>query len=233
MIVPTKGRPENAQRLLHAVNQTAGDELDRLVFAIDSNEPLAEEYQRIVPAEDGPDGWDWVRIFPVTADPQRMGPVLNTVAGLFAAQGKYTHIGFMGDDHVPRTRNWDEELVGSLAAKPGVAYGNDLAQGGKLPTACVISAEIIRSLGYMCPPAQEHLYLDDFWKTLGCSTRLVYRNDVVIEHLHPNYGKARWDTGYAEANSHDQYAKDQHAYSDFITGRWLADLARLKKDLGL
>lgn len=231
MIVPTKGRPENAERLLHAVNQTAGDELGRLVFATDSSEPLAEAYQRIVPVDGA--NWDWVRIFPVTAKPQRMGPVLNTVASLFAAQGKYTHIVFMGDDHVPRTSNWDEELVRSLGGKPGVAYGNDLAQGEKLPTACVISADIIRSLGYMCPPAQEHLYLDDFWKTLGCSTRLVYRNDVVIEHLHPNYGKARWDEGYAAANSTNQYAKDQHAYSDFMTGRWLADRARLKKDLGL
>jgi hypothetical protein len=232
MIVPSKSRPENASRLVQAVNETAGDELGLLLIAIDHDEPRAAEYQEAIPVDEEYDGWDWVKLVRAQAEPQRMGPVLNRVALEYAANADY--IGFLGDDHLPRTDNWDEELIAALGGRPGVAYGNDLAQGEKLPTACIVSSDIIRSLGYLCPPGQDHLYLDDFWKTLGLELgNLCYHEGVVIEHLHPTVGKAGWDDSYQENNHPVQYAKDQHAYSDFITGRWLTDRAKLKKDLGL
>ncbi len=222
VIVPSKGRPDNVARLVEAVNATADDVLDKLVIAVDPGEPLTEQYEKAV--RKGEPGWDWIALEAVEAQPQRMGPVLNAAAVKYA--GQYDHVGFMGDDHFPRTPHWDTELVASLGGGPGIAYGNDLAQGEALPTACAISSDIIRALGYMCPPAQEHLYLDDFWKRLGLLVgNLAYRGDVVIEHLHPNYGKARWDDGYAGTNSADQYSRDRAAYAQFD---WEDCLARLR-----
>jgi hypothetical protein len=232
MVVPSKGRPQNASRLIQAVNETAGDELERLVIAIDYQEPLAAEYQGVIPVGEEWDSWDWVSLAHVQAEPQRMGPVLNRVALEYARDSDY--VGFMGDDHLPRTDKWDEELIETLGDRPGVAFGNDLAQGEKLPTACLVSSDIIRSLGYLCPPGLDHLYLDDFWKVLGLELgNLCYHEGVVIEHLHPVVGKADWDDSYQENNHPMQYAKDQRAYSEFITGRWPTDRAKLKKDLGL
>src|SRR5579859_5879697 len=155
MIVPSKGRPENASRLLHAVNETAGDELEKLVFAIDRGEEKAAEYRSVIPEDMEYHSWDWASVARVEAEPQRAGPVLNAVAVDYAARCDY--LGFMGDDHLPQTHFWDEELIAVLNGRPGVAYGNDLIQGEKLPTACVISADIVRVLGYMCPPGLEHL----------------------------------------------------------------------------
>jgi hypothetical protein len=232
VIVPSKGRPLNAARLIEAVDSTAGDELTRLVIAVDQDEPLAAEYREAVPLSSTGQDWSWVRLVPVTASPQRMGPVLNQVA--VEAARDFGYVGFMGDDHLPVTSNWDIELTDALDGRPGVAYGNDRVKGQELPTAVVMSADIIRSLGYMCPPGQMHLYLDDFWKLLGQSVgNLAYRDDVVIEHLHPTAGKAPWDEGYAAANSADQYSADHAAYTQFLAGRWPGDLARLRKDLGL
>jgi len=228
MIVPSKGRPGNASRLLHAVNETAGDELERLVFAIDDQEPLAAEYRAVIPREEG---WDWADVVQVEAKPQRVGPVLNALAAQCADHCDY--LGFMGDDHLPRSQFWDEKLVAALNGRPGVAYGNDLIQSEKLPTACVISAEIVHSLGYMCPPGQEHLYLDDFWKLLGEAVgNLVYCPDVVIEHLHPTVGKAEYDQYYRVNNDVGQYSRDEAAYQQFLVSTWPSDLVRLKQDLG-
>src|SRR6266436_8317278 len=134
VIVPSKGRPGNAARLLHAVNETAGDELEKLVFAIDSNEGRAAEYRVVIPEDDpGGHSWDWASVVQVEAQPQRAGPVLNALAVDYADRCDY--LGFMGDDHRPQTQDWDVKLVAALDGRPGVAYGDDLIQGEKLPTA--------------------------------------------------------------------------------------------------
>jgi hypothetical protein len=220
VIVPTKERPGNASRLAHAFAETRTSA--RLLFALDDGERQRDAYFEQVPSP------PWLTIATVEVQPQRMGPVLNVLAAHYAYCTDY--IGFMGDDHLPQSDGWDEKLVEALDGRPGVAYGNDLAQGEKLPTAVVISSDIIQALGFMCPPGQDHLYLDDFWKFLGQIVgNFAYCPDVVIEHLHPNYAKARWDESYAQTNSADQYARDKAAYERFLAEDWPGALTRLKE----
>lgn len=214
VIVPTKGRPGNAARLVSAFADTIVDDDTHLILAIDHNEELRAEYYTAIPL------YPWVTLHTVEVKPQRMGPVLNEIAVHQAELADC--IGFMGDDHLPRTEGWDVLLAKALDGHPGVAYGNDLVKGEALPTACVISAKIIRKLGFMCPPRQEHLYLDDYWKMLGKATgNLVYLPDVIIEHLHPTVGKAPWDAGYHQANDPQQYAWDHTAYQEFLANDWI------------
>lgn len=230
LVVPTKGRPLNAARLIQAVNDTADGPFEELVFAVDHDEPLISGYRAAVPPETDGETFSWVKIAEVKTEPQRIGPILNHLAADLAAD--CSHVAFMGDDHLPVTHGWDRELVDALGGRPGVAYGNDLVQGEKLPTAVVISAGVIQSLGYLVPPGLEHLYFDDFWKMLGASLgNLVYREDVVIQHLHPTVGKAEWDEGYQLANSPEQFQKDRAAYTRYIGTRWHDDLRKLRKDL--
>ena len=145
---------------------------------------------------------------------------------------RYEAVGFLGDDHRPRTPGWDTRLLAALDGRPGVAYGDDLHQGGRLPTAVVISSAIIRTLGYMVPPGQDHLYLDDFWRQLGLDLgRLEYVPDVIVEHCHPNAGKAPWDDGYERVNSPAQNTADSAAYARFMSSAWPEDLARLRAGL--
>lgn len=232
VIVPSKGRPENASRLLHAANETAGDELEQLAFAIDPGEEKAAEYRAVIPEDGESEAWGWASVVEVEAQPQRAGPVLNALAARYVARCDY--LGFMGDDHLPRTRYWDEHLVAALNGRPGVAFGDDLNPDNHLPTAMVVSADIVRSLGYMGPPPLEHLYLDDFWTLLGESVgNLAYCPDVVIEHMHFTRGKAPYDEHYQANNDVRQYNRDEIAYQQFLAGQWPGDLARLKQELGL
>jgi hypothetical protein len=95
----------------------------------------------------------------------------------------------------------------------GIAYGNDLLQGERLPTAAFMTSDIIRTLGWMCPPTLEHLYIDNAWLELGRAMgRLRYLPDVVLEHLHPDAGKAQQDQTYAEANHPDRDRRDKAAF---------------------
>lgn len=225
VMVPTRGRPENAVRLAKAARETAGAELAQLHFLTDTGEPLWDEYQTLL-GRDAP----WVYLSQVSAVPQRIGPILNWVAPSLA--DRFTHVGFMGDDHLPRTQRWDEELVRALNGRPGVAYANDLLRGADLPTMAVVSSDLVRGLGFFAPPGLEHLYLDDFWALLGRSVgNLVYRDDVIVEHLHPEAGKSAWDDGYARANDPEQYRRDHAAYDRFLAADWSACEIRMKEYL--
>lgn len=144
--------------------------------------------------------------------------------GWAAADGKlstepFTHIGFMGDDHRVRTPGWDLTLMET--AGTGLAYGNDLLQRSLLPTAIVMHADIVRALGRMAPPTLWHMYCDDYWLALGRAGNghgvgITYRDDVVIEHLHPAAGKAQMDDSYNRTNSPQQFEADREAWRQFV-----------------
>lgn len=117
-------------------------------------------------------------------------------------------VGFMGDDHRPRTVGWDLEYVNALTAlsgrsrdrlKPGVGmvYGNDLLQGENLPTQIAMTTNIPATLGRLVPNELAHLYTDTYWLELGKQLgKISYLPDVVVEHMHPGNGKAAIDSGY-------------------------------------
>jgi len=213
VIVPSRGRPGNVRRLREALAAT-GAVCDFLI-AIDDDDPTALEYSQL-PQPPG---------FIVVTDPRRrLGPTLNVKA--VAHTRAYRNIGFMGDDHCPQTWGWDRRVVMALQDTP-MCYGNDLLQGRNLPTAVFMRSQIIQKLGYMCPPEQTHLYLDDFWLALGGRIGITYMGDVIIEHLHPGNGKAPMDASYAETGSQEMYAKDKAAYERYLDTQFEKDVAVL------
>jgi hypothetical protein len=217
-ICPSRGRPGSIRALLEAWQET--NAVAELLVVVDDDDPSLPEYL---------DLRSQVRI-EVNSVARRLGPILNAFA--VPAANNYDVIGFIGDDNRPRTPGWDSALTGGLANHPGVAYGNDLIQGAKLPTSAVISASIIRELGYMCPPPVTHLFLDDFWRKLGEDVGcLLYFPDVIIEHLHPAVGKAQWDESYRQNNASNQYDADKAALQFFLQSQWPTDLTRLRERL--
>jgi hypothetical protein len=218
-LVPTRGRPQGALHLTEAWRST-GTGCAALVLVVDDDDPELDRYRDI--------GWPHLIVGPRL----RLGGTLNWLAPRAAELGAQA-VGFMGDDHRPRSLGWDTALLGALRASgPGVAYGNDLFQAGRLPTAVAISGEIVEALGFYVPPGMVHLYLDDWWRHLGEALgALTYLPDVVIEHLHPAAGKGQWDPGYLEVNSTDAYQADHQRWQAYLHGRWPDDLARLHKVL--
>jgi hypothetical protein len=112
----------------------------------------------------------------------------------------------------------------------GIVYGNDLYQGEALPTAPAMTADIVRTLGFMAPPTLRHLYCDNFWLDLGKAAEcLRYLPNVVIEHMHPAAGKAQWDEGYRRANAPAQYQRDGDAYREYLAGSFVDDVEKVRR----
>lgn len=218
-IVPTRGRPWAASVLAERYDQTRSSTDTQLLFALDQDDPSLTEYQTLLIDRGLCDYQIGPRL--------RMGPTLNLYATREADTHHWDVIGFMGDDHRPRTPGWDVRFGQALRDAPGVAYGDDRIHGPNLPTAAWVSAKIVRQLGYMAPPALIHLFLDNFWLELGHATHLHYFPDVVVEHLHPIAGKADWDAGYIEVNSGVTQEHDKAEFDRYMTYDWPIEQARL------
>ena len=220
ILTPTRGRPVRFAELAAAVADTA--ELDvALVGYVDDDDPDREVYEAMAGGQ-----------VHIAVGPRRSLAGWTNTGAHAAIHSGARYLASLGDDHLPRTRGWDRLLIDAVEELPGpgIAYGNDLFQGPRLPTAWVVAAELVRAVGWMMLPGCEHMYVDTAVLALGqAADRIVYRPDVVIEHRHPLAGKAGWDASYRESNAESRYAADRIAFDAWRTGGGLdADAATVQ-----
>jgi hypothetical protein len=223
VIVPSRGRPQNVEALIEAWGDTwdGNNTTATLIVAIDTDDPEFENYPHPgnVPS--------WVKVH--HGPRRRLGGTLNHLAP-FTAE-RYDVVGFMGDDHRPRTGGWDFDIERAMVPG-GVVYGNDLIHGSNLPTAVFMDSRIVRTLGWFVIPGMTHLFMDNLWKTLGEQLgTLRYLPDVIIEHVHPIAGKAEWDAGYVECNTPDIWQHDEALYREWVAFQMPADIAKIRAAL--
>ena len=217
VILPTRSRPDKTEEAVALLkeNSTISD----ICVAIDDDQ--SDLYPRL----------DGV-IYEVN-ERLRMNGTLNLVANKYA--DKYETIYFLGDDHHAKTKGWDELLYAPIKARGyGFAYGDDLFQRQNLATAVMMSTNMIRILGFMAPPKLIHLYMDNFWMSLGQALQCIdYVPQVIVEHMHFAAGKSVKDDQYAEVNSTEMYAKDKATYMTYLQTELKHDLEKLLSGLGL
>lgn len=218
VIVPTRGRPARLARLVDTVQATTFGRADVLAL-VDDDDPYRGAYIEWAAAA----GQAQVLVG------ARGNLVSLTNLGAQIALDRPdppTYLASLGDDHLPRTPDWDVRLINAIRAMdgPGWAYGNDLLQGESLPTAWVQHAATVDALGWMMLPTLEHMYPDNVVYDVAHGTgRLAYVPGVVIEHMHPAAGKADVDESYAQSNRAEQYLRDKRAYTAWQQGRMVAD----------
>jgi hypothetical protein len=220
VIVPTRGRPQNARDLYKSWMDTVEGNAD-LLFVVDDDDPQLGTYQNQM---------SQLPQAQLMVGPRlRMVGSLNLAATKFA--DKYPYLGFFGDDHRPRTRGWDTIFCNTLQKfGVGVVYGNDLLQGETMPTEVAMTSNIVQALGYMAPPSMVHLCVDLVWKDWGVAIdRIKYFDDVVIEHMHYANGKSIKDAGYVDANSEERVRTDSAAYYQYKDTQLADDVKKLMK----
>lgn len=216
IITPTRGRPASIRRLAMSVGATA--QADTILwFAIDDDDQpsllMAKEL-----------GCDYIR-------GARQSPAewTNIVAGVWHDQ--YRALASLSDDHVPRTPGWDAMLLNAIDAMDGtgIAYGDDGIMRERLPTAPVISSDIVAALGWMCEPSLSHFCVDNVWKDLGQAAGcLAYVPEVIIEHLHWLNGRAPMDATYEEAGTYSPDCADARAYAQWRSERMADDVSTVR-----
>jgi hypothetical protein len=220
VICPSRGRPDAASELQKTFLATRQDERSQLVFAIDSDDVALEDYAQHARGLT-------IHVGPAAGS---MNAALNGAAhALLHADHDVTVVGFVGDDHRFRTAGWDVAIGSLLADHPGVAYGDDKNWGERLPTMWFLSRQVAGFFG-MGLKTLRHLYIDNYWLELaGAADCLTYLPDVVIEHMHPAYGKGEWDESYRRNNSPEMYGADGTEFARWKSQRMPQDVALLRE----
>lgn len=228
VVMPSRGRPERAHEAVKAIRRTAARVDTSVILAVDRDDPAFGEYAALRWAGFGPE----VTVLALPADETgNLVRATNTVSLRVANADPDAIIGNLGDDHVCRSRGWDNEVTDALR-DPGVAYGDDLLQGEVLPTAPFISASIVLALGYYFLPDLEHMYCDNAVRDIGVQSQtLHYLPSVVIEHMHPLVGKAEWDEAYRQVNAELPVRLDRLRYESWRRHAMSIDVGRVRDAL--
>lgn len=224
VVIPSRGRPQRASEVLHAIRATAVLPDTRAWLAIDRDDPALPEYVALA------DGLAY--LVPLAAhETGDLVRATNSVSMWLARLRPRSIIANWGDDHIPRTVGWDAAVTDALLT-PGIAYGDDGIQGEHLPTAPFISSEIVEALGWYALPTCRHLFIDDCWKALGQDLGVLrYLPNVNIEHMHPAAGKAEWDAGYERANANGAMEVDRAAFNAWHLRYRAVDVANVRAAL--
>lgn len=220
VIIPSRGRPYNIRRLHQAWKDTVVTNRVALLVCLDLDDPTLDEYTNAWKDS----GYNWGL---TTGLRNGFAPRLNDVACRHHTFGNY--IASWGDDHVPRTKGWDEAILKAFDEMNGTGYvlTNDGHHGAGLATAWAQSNDIILALGYMTPPGLQHMYVDTVATCLAHATGMYrYLDDVIIEHMHPGLGKATHDALYAEGESH--LTEDLVKYDNYMDTQFAKDVKKIR-----
>jgi len=222
VITPSRGRPGRLREMIGACQSLSEADTD-IAVALDLDDPALAEYEAVL----RPLAWNGVSYF----KGQRIGLAASTNLVAALKCGGYRALASLGDDHMPRTMSWDGLLLEALDnlndTGTGIAYGDDLHQGRALPTAPVVSSDIVEALGWMCEPSLRHMFVDNTWRDLGRAAGcLAYVPGVVVEHLHPDAGKSVTDATYAASLAAEE--ADRQAYERWRRDRMGIDVAKVR-----
>ena len=226
VVIPSRGRPQACREAVQAIRDTAHFIATSVVVVVDSDDPCRAEYT-FPTADYRPE------VTVVTLHGDETGSLVratNTISRRIAAEDPDCIIGNLNDDHRTRTRGWDRYISDALQ-QPGIAYGNDLIHGERLPSAPFVSARIVNALGWYFIPTVEHMYGDDALRILGKALRRIhYLPNVIIEHMHPAVQKGEWDAGYDRAYA--SMEADKAAFNEWHQRYAKLDIGNVVRVLG-
>ena len=208
IIVPSRHRPHNIKELQQSLIDT--ETMSRLFVVVDEDDENIRDYYDLEN--------NFTEVLTFERGRKGMADPLNNAARQLVTDERWEYFIFVGDDHRPRTLQWDKVWRINLDdLVTGLVYGDDLFQREQLPTAIGMTRSIVEELNGMIPEGFAHLYLDNFWLRLGQDLNAIrYLPETVIEHLHPVTGKGDWDAGYQEVNSAEINNADSQMFHTYI-----------------
>lgn len=230
VLVPTRGRPGNVEKVISTWDFTNAWDVADLVLIADSDDPEIEGYRALVDRFECGAPRDLPSPLTLIEVPRWMPMVHKLDATARELAGRYFALGFAGDDHLPRTIGWARRYLTVLRELgTGMVYGDDGYQGANLSTEWALTSDVVRVLGRMVPAPVEHMYSDASLLDLARAAGIVrHLPEVRVEHMHPVVKKAPSDAQYQRVNSRDQFRKDREIYEAWKAQEMAGQVASIR-----
>lgn len=202
LLCPTRGRKDNVQQLIRTAIETASipDNIEFVFYVDEDDKHTYQELVRYPLHYNGAVGeMEEVRVKWVTGPRIVLSEMWNECYKV--ADGPYYY--HMGDDNIFRTHGWDMAIhveFDKYDDKILFAHGKDGSphDATGFGTHGVLHQNWIDVVGYFVPPYFSSDY-NDTW--LNEVSRTIDRHaclDFMVEHMHPNFGKAELDQNHKD-----------------------------------
>lgn len=195
VLIPTYKRPQSIERFSsYAFSHLSGRHPVEIVFGCHQDDRESINAIEKLPAPAGCEA----RCVIVPKFPDGKPHLVSYWNCLFE-QAHYDLLGFFGDDVLIKTSGWDAEVEKEFAARTDIlVYGNDLhVQQGKVATLFFTHRRTHAKFGFYLYPRLRRYFMDEFldlvYRRAGA---VVYRPDLIFEHLHPTVFKQAGDQVY-------------------------------------
>lgn len=200
-IVPTRGRPDLAGRLVKSIWANADGPMD-IVLVVNRDE-LSLYVDRLKRLGWHGRGNDSLIIHEVSNFLGYAGKI-DVAASIWAK--KYRYMFIPNDDHEVMTAHFDTAFKTVIRDEPyGLAYGQDgMWKAGEVPTAPFMTTSFRLTLGWTCLPGLQHILIDNVWMDLAKALRVChYLPEVEVLHRHVDNGLAVMDDTYRETQNNE------------------------------
>jgi hypothetical protein len=222
-ICPSRNRPERLKTMLDSFKRTKSKTTDIVIY-VSEDDPQLEVYKLLMSKYEPKDL--------LIIGPRRyLSEAINYCVKISPGYDFYQEV---NDDHVYKTRGWDRILISEINRSGngwGIAFGRDLLNdkiNKKLPSAAVISANVIKYLGHFFYPEIKHTYVDNYLRDIGEGMgRLFYCPKAIIEHRHFLNGKSPIDENYKWVTSKEAMDQGRIAYETWCKNERDKEIGKL------
>jgi hypothetical protein len=179
-ILPSRSRPHNIVRLIDAYRKTGAT--TPVWLRVDDDDPVVGGYYIDHPL--------W------TMQIGEKKPLSELYAEVFFLYPEADWYGFIADDVVPETMQWDVKLI-EAAGSDGMA----VPAGGHEDYAgaphFVLGGDLVRRVRWLALPGLDRLFIDTAWWDIAEKLGVLRKvPDVVLAHHHFSNKKAMYDKTY-------------------------------------
>jgi len=231
ILVPSRERLNLKFTLISSIIATVNDINNvELLFGIDDDDPTLREVYNIEKAI------PFIKIININNNGNFIG--INKIWNLLYPHAKGNIFGYIGDDMIFKTPNWDVEIIKEF--KDGYADNIKLVHcydGHRIQDEICVNAFLHKKyteiLGYMC---REEFLINwsDQWmyQTFKAFNRVKYKPDIYIHHNHWIYG-GRTQDKVANRMLSDNKDKISDKLWYELTDQRVEDVKKLSKYLGI
>jgi hypothetical protein len=206
LLIPSRERLNLKLTLISSIITTVNDINNvNLYFGIDDDDPTKEIVEKIAKAI------PFVKIIPIHNEGKFIG--INRIWNILAENCNDEIFGYIGDDMIFRTPDWDVEILKEFNKetcpedKIKMVHCWDGFQGEKLSVNAFTHRKYYEIMGYFCRPEFLINYSDSWMhEHFKAFNRIKYRADIYIEHNHFVFGKREKDKTSERmlSNNHDK-----------------------------
>jgi hypothetical protein len=193
ILVPSRERLNLKLTLISSIITSVSDINNiELIFGVDQDDPTREIAYKIAAAI------PYVKIVDIENNGKFIG--INKIWNILAKHAQGDILGYIGDDMIFKTQNWDKEIIHELTDKLPldkiklVHCFDGFRKGDEICVNAFLHKKYVEVIGYMC---REEFLINwsDQWlyQTFKAFDRIVYRPDIYIHHNHWVFGQRNKD----------------------------------------